>query len=75
MNNTDDINFWLFGDIKLPKLAVLGMMFAFGFVGGMLAVRPFKKVQLSQFDSPEEENEEEINKPATLSKEDEEYLR
>ncbi len=27
MKNTDEVTFWIFGDVEIPKLAVLGVMF------------------------------------------------
>ena len=43
MNNTDEVDFWLFGATKIPKLVILGTMFGLGFVIGILAARPKKK--------------------------------
>lgn len=42
MKNTEEVNFWIFGDHSVPKLAVLGVMFAIGFILGYLAGRPRK---------------------------------
>ena len=43
MNNTDEVDFWLFGDTSLPKLAVLGVMFFAGSIVGYMLGRPRKK--------------------------------
>jgi len=43
MKNTDEVIFWIFGDRYVPKLAVLGTMFAFGLIVGFLLGRPRKK--------------------------------
>ncbi len=42
MKNTEEVNFWIFGNHSVPKLAVLGVMFAIGFILGYLAGRPRK---------------------------------
>ena len=44
MKNTDEVNFWIFGNYSVPKLAVLGVMFGTGLIVGYLAGRP-KKVK------------------------------
>ena len=50
MNNTDDIHFWLFGDMKISKLTILGTMFVVGFIVGALVARPTKKIMPTEFD-------------------------
>lgn len=50
MNNTDEVDFWLFGDTSLPKLAVLGVMFFAGAIVGFMLGRPRQKAK------PEEES-------------------
>lgn len=42
MKNTDEVNFWIFGDHSIPKLAVLGVMFGVGAIVGYLIGRPRK---------------------------------
>ena len=39
-NNTEDMDVWLFGVSKIPKLAVLGSMLGLGFIMGFIAGRP-----------------------------------
>lgn len=46
MNNTDAVTFWIFGDVQIPKLAVLGALFALGFLLGFLARGRRKRVEL-----------------------------
>jgi hypothetical protein len=48
MKNTDEVDFWLFGDTSLPKLAVLGVMFFAGAVLGYMLGRPRKKAVLEE---------------------------
>lgn len=71
MKNTDEISFWIFGDTLISKPAILGLMFALGFIAGIIAARPFKK-KIS------EETEIQKNYPAehtdNLSDEDKEYI-
>ena len=43
MQNMDEVNFWIFGQRSVPKLAVLGTMFFIGAVVGFLLGRPRKK--------------------------------
>ena len=42
MKNTDEVNFWIFGNHSVPKLAVLGVMFGIGLIVGYLLGRPRK---------------------------------
>ncbi|HEY1008619.1 MAG: hypothetical protein ACO1NS_16505 [Daejeonella sp.] len=73
MNNTDEIDFWIFGDARMPKLAVLGSMFGLGLIIGFLAGRPRKKNQ-----AVEEEQKYPASNTSTtqeLSSEDREYIR
>jgi len=63
MKNTDEINFWIFGEVRVPKLAMMGAMLVCGFIIGYLAGRPRKKIV-----HPEEEQED------TLSAEDREFI-
>ncbi|SDM10685.1 hypothetical protein SAMN05421813_10650 [Daejeonella rubra] len=77
MNNTDEIHFWIFGDAKIPKLAVLGFMFGLGLIVGFMAGRPGKKPMVKNYI---ENNEDEYIEPNTdkkdhLSDEDREYIR
>ncbi len=55
MNNTDEIDFWIFGEARIPKLAILGSMFFLGLIAGFLLGRPKKKeVILTEEDEEEE---------------------
>lgn len=45
MNNTDTVTFWIFGDVQIPKLAILGVLFALGFLLGFLARGKRKRVE------------------------------
>ena len=77
MNNTDEINFWIFGDAKIPKLAVLGFMFALGLIVGFLAGRPGGKSAVKNYSENDEDDYIEPNtgKQDQLSDEDREYIR
>lgn len=76
MNNTDEIDFWIFGDSRIPKLAVLGAMFGLGLIMGFLAGRPRKKAPLTPYEdelthtNPQQDSRHETN----LSDEDREYI-
>ena len=75
MNNTDEVDFWLFGDTSLPKLAVLGVMFFAGSIVGYMLGRPRRK------ETADEDTLEDHPQKATtpedrdyLSDEDREYI-
>lgn len=72
MNNTEEIDFWLFGATKIPKLVILGTMFGLGFIIGIVAARPKKK------DTVQKDPEFEVVKPeekrSALSDEDRDYI-
>jgi anaerobic C4-dicarboxylate transporter len=73
MKNTDEINFWFFGETSISKLAVLSVMFFTGAVVGFMLGRPQKK---HIKDEDIEEDEASLNKPHTpfLSEEDRDYI-
>ena len=75
MNNTDMVDFWFFGNARVPKLAVLGIVFFAGGIVGFMAGRPRKKPQSEHSDdideNPHESRPESRN---TLSDEDREYI-
>lgn len=74
MKNTDEVNFWLFGDTSVPKLAVMGIMFIAGGIAGFMIGRPRRKVLLNEdtIESlPESSFQQERNH---LSDEDREYI-
>lgn len=72
MNNTEEIDFWIFGIAKIPKLAILGSMFAVGFVLGVMAGRPRKqKIIVNDHSSPTAEPDDYQPK---LSDEDRDYI-
>lgn len=76
MNNTEEIDFWLFGNTRIPKLVILGCIFVTGFIVGFLAGRPRKKTpaipadDLQKSQNPQPEN---IIRHQ-LSDEDREYI-
>jgi uncharacterized integral membrane protein len=72
MNNTEEIDFWLFGVTKIPKLVILGSMFGLGFIIGVVAGRPKKKEPLHK--APEFEVIEPEEKRSALSDEDRDYI-
>lgn len=71
MKNTDEVTFWLFGDTRVPKLAVLAVMFVLGFIVGVLVARPKKKALVEH---SEEQSDMPKDQPSRLSDEDKEYL-
>lgn len=77
MNNTDEIQFWIFGNAKIPKLAVLGFMFGLGAIVGYIAGRPGKRSNNDNDleDHDNEPNERSKENESQLSDEDREYIR
>jgi uncharacterized integral membrane protein len=72
MNNTDDVNFWIFGNTRVPKLAILGAMFVLGLIIGYLVGRPKQSRKPNHPDLVAEDD----NLPEDyLSDEDREYIR
>lgn len=75
MNNTDEIQFWIFGNAKIPKLAVLGFMFGLGAIVGYLAGRPKKSYYRDEDNENDHENMENAgDRNNKLSDEDREYI-
>lgn len=76
MNNTEEIQFWIFGNAKIPKLAVLGFMFGLGAIVGYLAGRPRKESSNHQnFENKEIEfDDDNGDKQNKLSDEDRDYI-
>jgi uncharacterized integral membrane protein len=72
MNNTEEIDFWLFGATKIPKLVILGTMLGLGFILGILAGRPRKKEVTNK--EPEFEVADHSEKPSGLSDQDRDYI-
>ncbi len=74
MKNMDEVNFWIFGNYSIPKLAVLGTMFVIGVIVGLMIGRGRKKKEDlpvtgdDYIDPPLE-----ISNP--LNKEDADYIR
>lgn len=57
MKNMDEVEFWIFGVHSIPKLAVLGTMFAIGvIVGLMLGKRKKQQVKEDPYTAPLEVN-------------------
>ncbi len=79
MNNTDEVSFWIFGDVRLSKLAVLGVMFGLGLIIGFLAGRPRKKIQTVPFNDTDSIHDKDSvyiqNDSDQLSDEDRDYIR
>ncbi len=79
MNNTDEINFWIFGNARIPKLAVLGVMFGLGLIIGFMAGRPRKGIQSDSFNASEpilnKDQDYTKNDEDQLSDEDRDYIR
>ncbi|MDB5121717.1 MAG: hypothetical protein JWN56_2935 [Sphingobacteriales bacterium] len=73
MNNTDEVNFWIFGQARIPMLAIMGCMLFAGLIAGFLLGRPKKKTITPL--STDDENNNSDNKNTGLSDEDREYIR
>lgn len=74
MNNTDEIDFWIFGNARIPKLAVLGSMFGIGLIVGFMVGRPKPKAinvheEADRYPTSDNSGENE------LSDEDREYIK
>ncbi len=72
MNNTEEIDFWLFGATKIPKLVILGTMFGLGFIIGIVAAKPKRKESVHK--EPEFEVAEPEERRSALSDEDRDYI-
>lgn len=80
MNNTEEISFWVFGEIRVPKLIILGVIFVLGLLVGFMLGRPRKKPLVIANDNLESElgyDHSNINETteSRLSDEDREYLQ
>jgi|SRR5690606_31891956 len=64
MNNTDTVTFWIFGNVEIPKLMILGILFILGFILGFVVRGPRKRL----------EQEFTIEKPNLQSQSDITYL-
>lgn len=79
MNNTEEINFWFFGNTSIPKLAILGVVFFLGLIIGFMAGRPSRKQKIhpiEDYDNDDSDDENNFSKTqSNLSDEDREYIR
>ena len=77
MNNTDEIDFWIFGDARIPKLAILGSMFGLGLIVGFLAGRPAKKIAVETYEDQNVPLSKRLEEKESngLSDEDRDYIR
>jgi uncharacterized integral membrane protein len=71
MKNTDEVSFWIFGDAKIPKLTILGIMFGLGLIVGYLTGRPKKKQEINELYP---DNKEYTQEKETLSDDDRDYI-
>lgn len=74
MNNTDEINFWIFGDVRIPKLVILGVMFGLGLIVGFMAGRSRLAVVTPTTDMEQRHKEVHNDKRDQLSEEDRNYI-
>ena len=77
MNNTEEIDMWLFGTTRISKLIILAVVFVLGFIVGALIMRPRKKKETLEEDEYPEEDPQ--NPPVNtykskLSDEDRDYI-
>jgi len=71
MNNTDAVTFWIFGNVEISKLAILGVLFALGFLLGFMARG--KRKRLEQEFTIEKVNPESQTNTSYLDSSDGEY--
>ncbi|WP_407430058.1 hypothetical protein [Arcticibacter sp.] len=78
MNNTEEIDMWLFGTTRISKLVILAVVFVLGFIVGALIMRPRKKKVIAEEDDvyPEEDSQDiPVNTyKSKLSDEDRDYI-
>ena len=72
MNNTDEVNFWIFGQARIPMLAIMGFMLFSGLIAGFLLGKPKNKTITSL--PTDIESNHLNNKNLNLSDEDREYI-
>ncbi len=72
MNNNEEMTFWIFGEAKVPKLAVLSGVFFAGWLIGFLMGRP--KAKSSSVEEEELVEPESKSRNAYLSEEDQDYI-
>lgn len=78
MNNTEEIDMWLFGTTRISKLIILAVVFVLGFIVGALIMRPRKKKEILE-EEDEYPEEDPQNPPVNtykskLSDEDRDYI-
>ena len=79
MNNTEEIDMWLFGTTRISKLIILAVVFVLGFIVGALIMRPRKKKVLTDEEEDIYPEEDPQNTPVNtykskLSDEDRDYI-
>lgn len=77
MKNTDEVNFWIFGEFLVSKLAILGVMFGLGLFTGFLIGRPRKRLLNREYNDRVQNSfrdEQEDSETNYLSDEDREYI-
>lgn len=75
VNNTDDMELWLFGVSRIPKLAVLGTVLGIGFILGFVAGRPAKRKETEPYGQVPSSQEPYLKDPKSeMSDEDREYI-
>ncbi|MXV52521.1 hypothetical protein GS399_16215 [Pedobacter sp. HMF7647] len=71
VKNTDDVNFWLFGDTRISKVAMLGFMFLIGLITGGIV---FKRKKPEKIQEPELPETDVTPTKHYLSDEDRDYI-
>lgn len=75
--NTDEVNFWIFGQRSIPLLVVIGCIFLAGGIAGFMIGRAGRKIiseEVSKdYNDDETENHERLERKP-LSDEDREYI-
>ncbi len=74
MENTEEVDFWLFGEARISKLAILGVFFGLGLIIGFILGRPKKKVALNDYSKEEDEEIVVEDRKRELTDEDRDYI-
>lgn len=79
MNNTDTVSFWIFGDVQIPKLTILGVLFALGFLVGFLARGKRKRLEqeftIEKISPDTQPKDSYLNSSSEDDYSDEDYIR
>jgi preprotein translocase subunit SecG len=74
VNNSGEMDLWLFGVSKVSTLAVLGSVFGIGFLLGMIVRSPKKKAEVLLDTEEEDDLLRPQERKSNLSDEDKDYI-